>query len=260
MKPLLAVESHAVLAQLARSEVLLAFDFDGTLAPIVRRRDEAAMRHDTARLLARVCQLYPCAVISGRSRSDVAARLGAAPVKYVVGNHGLEPGAKLSACRREIARIRPLIEAALVHERGLEVEDKRYSLAVHYRGAPRTSVALSAILGVISALPLAMRVVRGKLVVNIVPAWAPHKGDALLRLLALEGAGAALYVGDDVTDEDVFQLDHSAGLVSARVGASRASSAAYVLRDQRAIDRLLTRLVELRGSWHTNQRMVDSLR
>ena len=70
MKHILAPENADVLAQLAWSHVLLAFDFDGTLAPIVEDRDRAAMRERTRGLLVRLCALYPCAVISGRSRGD----------------------------------------------------------------------------------------------------------------------------------------------------------------------------------------------
>lgn len=246
MKALLSPANRAVLARLAASRGLLAFDFDGTLAPIVRRRDAAAMRPGTARLFQRVCELYPCAVISGRSRGDVAARLGGAPVRYVVGNHGLEPGAALAACRRELGRARPLLEIALRRERGVELEDKRYSLAIHYRTSPRKGAARSIILGAVSSLPVPVRVVGGKSVINLIPAWAPHKGDALLRLVEREGAGTAFYVGDDVTDEDVFELDQGSRLITARVGVSRTSSAAYALQDQRAIDALLERLVDLR--------------
>jgi trehalose 6-phosphate phosphatase len=246
VKALLSSVNRAVLARLAASRGFLAFDFDGTLAPIVRGRDAAAMRPSTARLFLRVCELYPCAVISGRSRADVAARLGGAPVRYVVGNHGLEPGATLRACRLEMGRVRSLLEIALLGEPGVELEDKRYSLAVHYRMSPRRWRARSIILAAVSSLPLPLRVVGGKSVVNLVPVWAPHKGDAFLRLVALERAGTAFYVGDDVTDEDVFELDHGAGLISARIGRSRSSSAVYALQDQRSIDLLLETLVDLR--------------
>lgn len=254
MKALLSPANRAVLARIAASRSFLAFDFDGTLAPIVRRRAAAAMRPRTARLFVRICELYPCAVISGRSRGDVAARLGGARVRYVVGNHGLEPGATLEACRREMGRLRPLLRAALRGEPGVELEDKTYSLAIHYRMSPRRRAAHSIILGTLSSLPVPVRVVGGKSVINLVPAWAPHKGDAFLRLVDLEGAGIALYVGDDVTDEDVFELDRGVRLITARIGMSRTSSAAYALPDQRAIDVLLERLIDLRSEQRVDTR------
>jgi len=236
-----------VLAALAWARVLLAFDFDGTLAPIVADRDDAQMRPESAKLFEQVCALYPCAVISGRGRADVEARLGNAKVRYVVGNHGLEPGGSMPEFEEEIVATRALLEVALKGVQGIDLEDKRYSLAIHYRRARTKRASRDAILAAVKALPTSMRVVPGKLVINIVPARAPNKGDALLELRQLERADVAFYVGDDVTDEDVFRLDQPGRLITLRIGESRTSSAAYFLRSQRDIDRLLTRLAALRA-------------
>lgn len=247
MRHLLARDGRQLLAQLAYSNVLLAFDFDGTLSPIVADRAEARMRPRTAALLTEVARAYPCAVISGRARRDVASRLGGAGVRYVVGNHGLEPGGDMRAFDRIMRRARPALEAALAGLQGVEVEDKRYSLAVHYRHARSRRLARGAIAAAIEALPDRMRVVAGKLVVNVLPESAPNKGDALLELRGREGADLAFYVGDDVTDEDVFVLDEPGRLLSARVGRSARTAAAYFLRDQREIDVLLGLLSRLRA-------------
>ncbi len=82
---------------------------------------------------------------------------------------------------------------------------------------------------------------------NLLPAGAPDKGVALTRLRARERATVALYVGDDVTDEDVFRLGQPGRLLSVRVGRSRRSAASHYLRDQAEIDDLLARLVALRA-------------
>ena len=71
MKSLLAPQNRSVLRRLVRGRVLLAFDFDGTLAPIVADPPAARLRPRTRRLLAEVARKYPCVVISGRSRADV---------------------------------------------------------------------------------------------------------------------------------------------------------------------------------------------
>jgi trehalose 6-phosphate phosphatase len=247
VRHLLSADNQAVLAHLARSNALIAFDFDGTLASIVAERGRAALRPDTERLLARLCACYPCAVITGRSRADVLARLGSAAIKYAVGNHGLEPDDGPAGFEQTMAAIRPLIEAALVQHAGLDIEDKRYSLAVHYRNSPAKRRARAAIQRVVATLPVAVRLVPGKCVLNVIPHSAPHKGDALLQLRHREGAQIALYVGDDVTDEDVFQLEQQGSLVAARVGRSKSSAARYFLRDQGEIDALLARLVDLRS-------------
>lgn len=236
-----------MLAQLAWSRILLAFDFDGTLAPIVVQRDNAQMRQRTGELLAKVCTLYPCAVISGRSQGDVGSRISGSAVKYVVGNHGVEPGAGLGDFEQDVSRAREALEQSLAGWAGVEIENKQYSLAIHYRKSRNKQLARSAIHSSVSVLPVNMRIVPGKLVVNIVPERAPNKGDALLNLRASEHADTALYVGDDVTDEDVFKLDQPGRLLSVRVGESKCSAAGYFLRDQKEIDRLLGRLVALRG-------------
>lgn len=251
MKHLLARENAAVLAQLAFSKVLLAFDFDGTLAPIVESRGAAQMRASTRALFIEVCERYPCAVISGRSRDDVASRLGRAPVKYVVGNHGLEPSASLGEFEEQVATARMRLERSLADLPGLELEDKRYSLALHYRKSRQKRLARAAIHEAIARLPVPMREVAGKLVVNVVPRSGANKGDALLSLRATERADTALYVGDDVTDEDVFKLDQPGRLLTVRVGESRVSAAAYYLKNQQEIDRLLAKLVTLRGGGPT---------
>jgi trehalose 6-phosphate phosphatase len=243
---LLAEKNESVLAQLAWARVLVAFDFDGTLAPIVRDRDGARMRARTRRLFAKVCALYPCAVISGRSRRDVASRLEGAPVKYVVGNHGLEPAVGVGGFESDVATARASMTAALAAIPGVEVEDKRYSLAVHYRRARHKRAAREAIHAAVHALAVPMRIIGGKMVVNVVPDRAPNKGDALLHLRAQEKADTALYVGDDITDEDVFMLDQPGRILTVRIGASRSSAAQYFLRDQDEMDVLLGRLVQLR--------------
>jgi trehalose 6-phosphate phosphatase len=246
MRYLLARENAEVLAQFASSRALLAFDFDGTLAPIVSQREKARMRPSTGNLFAKLCKLYPCAVISGRSRRDVAERFSKIPVKYVIGNHGLEPGKQSKKLEREIARAHRDLDEALVGWGGIDIEDKCYSLSVHYRKSRRKTLARKAIYEAVAALPVPLRVVPGKLVINVIPKEAPNKGDALLELRTAEHADTALFVGDDVTDEDVFEIDQPGRLLSVRVGESKTSSAAYYLRNQQDIDRLLARLVELR--------------
>ncbi len=246
MRHLLGVAGRELLVQLAGAECLLAFDFDGTLAPIVARRDDARMRASTLRLFERVSARYPVAVISGRGRDDVISRLGDADVRWVVGNHGLEPGGDMRAFERVMARACPALTSALADVRGVDVEDKRYSLAIHYRSARNKRAAREAIARAVGSLPDPMRLIAGKLVVNVVPANAPDKGDALLALRARARADVALYLGDDVTDEDVFVIDEPGSLVSVRVGRSVRSAAPYFLRDQREIDVLLGLLAKAR--------------
>ncbi len=231
----------------ARARVLLAFDFDGTLSPIVAERGAARMRAPTRRLFNRVCTLYPCVVISGRSTADAAARVRGARVQSVVGNHGAESGSKMVRFEREVAAVLPALERALAAVQGVDVENKRYSLAIHYRKARRKKDALARILRALSRVAPEMRVVLGKAVVNAVPARAPHKGDALEKLRKKSGSACAIYIGDDVTDEDVFALHKPDRLLCIRVGRSAASEAEWYLRDQEEMDALLRLLIDTRA-------------
>jgi trehalose 6-phosphate phosphatase len=87
----------------------------------------------------------------------------------------------------------------------------------------------------------------GKLVVNLLVPDAPHKGLALERERAHFACDTVVYVGDDETDEDVFQLDRPGRLLSIRVGQKRSSAASYYIRNRAEIDRLLETLIALRG-------------
>ena len=169
------------------------------------------------------------------------------PVRHIIGNHGLEPGEHMSTFEAQVAMIRPRLEAALKGHAGVDIEDKRFSLALHYRRSRQKRTARHAIHNAVADLTVPMRVTAGKLVVNVIPERAPHKGDALVRLRAHEGADTAIYVGDDETDEDVFEIDQPGRLLSIRVGRSQSSSADYYLRDQREMDAFLTRLARLRA-------------
>ncbi|MCC6994573.1 MAG: trehalose-phosphatase [Deltaproteobacteria bacterium] len=245
MRALLTPGGRAALEAFTRTRPLLGFDFDGTLAPIVGRPAAARMRASTRALLAAVAARYPCIVISGRGRADVAARLTGLRLREVIGNHGAEPSRGARALLEVVAGWRPRLEAALHRYVGVTIEDKGYSLAVHYRHAPHPQRVRAAIRAAGARLG-EVRMVGGKRVVNLIPAQAPDKGMALERARVRLGCQTALYVGDDDTDEDVFGLGHPERLLTVRIGSKRASQAEYYLDDQRAIDDLLRLLLDSR--------------
>lgn len=245
MKDILSGANADVLQQFAWSKVLVAFDYDGTLAPIVRDPNQAAMRAPTRRLLGQLAERYPCIVISGRSRPDVGRWLGGIPLQQIVGNHGIEPWQATRPLMDEVARCAPLLDGCLSSLRGVRIENKAYSLSVHYRHSREKKKALAAILAAADGLG-PVRVIGGKQVVNILPLGAPHKGMALEKERERLGCDTAIYVGDDQTDEDVFALDQPGRLLTIRVGSKRASQAAYYVRNQAAVDDLLARLLSLR--------------
>jgi trehalose 6-phosphate phosphatase len=238
--------NHHLLAMFARSNVLLAFDYDGTLAPLVDAPARATMRASTRRLLRRVSTLYPCVVITGRAKADALGRLGNIEVCRVVGNHGAEPSPHRSPVRRRVQQWLPLLKARLSRRQGVVIEDKGFSVAVHYRQARQRHSTRRAVLAAARTLT-DVRLVGGKLVVNLLVPDAPHKGLALERERSHFACDTVIYVGDDETDEDVFQIDRPGQLLSIRVGRKRASAAPYYIRNQGEIDRLLDTLVAVRG-------------
>jgi trehalose 6-phosphate phosphatase len=243
--PLLSPVASAVIEQLARARALLAFDFDGTLAPIVEDRTQAEMRCETRALLRAAALLYPCAVVSGRTRADVAARVRDVPLVAVVGCHGAEPGfgpLDRSLARR-VASWRAALERSLRGYEGIEIEDKRFSLALHHRRARSWRDAERDARSAASALDGAV-VFGGIAAVNVVPEDAPTKGDAIRELCARLGTRAAMYVGDDRTDEEAFRSD--AVGVAVRVGPAAETAAAYAIPEQRDLDDLLRALIDAR--------------
>src|SRR6186997_3087341 len=101
MPNILAARHLHTLASFAASNVLVAFDYDGTLAPLAPEPRLARMRMPTRRLLAAVARRYPCAVISGRSRDDLTLHVGRTVVQ-LSGNHGLEPWAQRPRYRAQV--------------------------------------------------------------------------------------------------------------------------------------------------------------
>lgn len=247
MRHILSAEHREWLRQLAWADALLAFDFDGTLAPIVPDPAEAHPRPSTRELLVRLCEAYPCAVISGRGHADLAARLQGIPLHAVVGNHGLDPRVSPSSLADAVASWRPALEALEAQHPGVLVEDKRFSIAVHYRKSREKKRALAAIRDAVARLG-PHRAVYGNQVVNLLPPGAPNKGTALEALRARLHCDTALYVGDDTTDEDVFALDQPGRLLSIRVGRNPDSRAAFFVEDQRQVDALLEALLEERAA------------
>jgi trehalose 6-phosphate phosphatase len=242
MKYLLAKTCLPIATGLARERTLCAFDFDGTLSPIVDHPRLAIMRARTENLLRRLAVLYPCIIVSGRARSDVLEKLSGINVAQVIGNHGAETEGAIESSQ-QIEQWRAALELELEPVSGVWVEDKGMSLAVHYRQSIEKRDARRRILAAARKLNVA-HVFGGKQVVNLVVTGAPNKGDALAAERDRLGCNWVLYVGDDANDEDAFGM--SGNLVSVRIGQKLRSRARYYLRAQTEIDELLELLIRLR--------------
>ncbi|MCC2679566.1 MAG: otsB [Pseudobdellovibrio sp.] len=246
MIPLLSKNSLVLLESFSFTRTLYAFDFDGTLAKIVTKPENAFMTKTTESLLEELSTLAPVAIVSGRSINDLKKRVHFNP-QFLVGNHGLEGLGNNNAsltkaqavCSQWVQKLKKM-----KFESGVEIEEKTYSLALHYRQARNKTNAKKQLLQSIAELTPEARVITGKSVYNLLPPGTLHKGAAMLHLIEKSSAKHAFYIGDDDTDEDIFSVEYSAGqLMTVRVGQKKTSHAKFYIDRQAEINRLLKILI-----------------
>jgi trehalose 6-phosphate phosphatase len=247
MRHLFLHAGRAALVTVLAGRPLLAFDFDGTLAPIVAHPDDARVTRAVSERLAQLAVLRPVAIITGRAVEDVRPRLGFEP-QYIVGNHGAEDPesdariemAALEGFRRQLAADEETLRGA-----GVTVEDKGYSIALHYRLAPDRAAAQRCIETLLRDLNPGLHFFGGRCIANVAVAGAPDKGDAVATLVSRSGSDAAFFVGDDVNDEAVFARAEPNWL-TVRIGRDDPLSKAEFFLDSHAeVATLLQLLLEL---------------
>jgi trehalose 6-phosphate phosphatase len=248
MKLLFSSVGLNALHSVARSPALYAFDYDGTLSPIVQNSKHAEIPEETLALLRALSARAPVAIITGRRLQDLKQRLGFRP-RYLVGNHGVEGLGLSSRQLREAISLSKRwtrqLNLLLAAERanGVEVENKKYSISIHYRRAKSRRGASAKIRAALKTLEPKARLVPGKCVVNVVPFGFPDKGTALLKLLKMAKLKSALYAGDDLTDENVFRLPNRK-ILTLRIGKDSRSRAKFYISRQSEINRVLKSLVQ----------------
>lgn len=234
------------------SRILLMLDFDGTLAAIVPRPEDArvpAATMETLHALQR-CPRVTMAAISGRGVRDVRRLLGLEGVHYF-GSHGreriragssaVETGPRGRAAIRAVCR---RLAEDLAQVEGFEIENKSLSAAAHYRNTrprdrPRIERAVRAAVAADPSLTMAS----GKMVYDITPSDGIDKGTAVLAL-AKETGGLPIYFGDDTTDESAFGA-LAPPAVTVFVGPpSRTTLARYRVADPADVGRSLALILD----------------
>jgi trehalose 6-phosphate phosphatase len=239
-----------VVESLSFTRTLYAFDYDGTLAPIVAKPEDAKAAVGTEKLLNELSQVAAVAIISGRSISDLRTMIDFKG-KHLIGNHGLERegarresnGKAASTCTAWVKQLKKGW-GSLKSDKGVFIEDKAFSLALHYRGSRNKKKARLELLKRVGQLKPTPRLILGKCAMNLLPTGGPHKGMALLETMMKLNVKCAFYIGDDDTDEDVFSLpDHR--IISVRVGMKKASQAQFFIKRQSEMNKLLKKLISL---------------
>ncbi len=251
----LPVELRRALVRLARTpRLLVACDYDGTLAPIVEDPDCALPRPESVTALRALASLTATtvAVISGRALRDLATLSRLPAEVHLVGSHGsefdvgfvhaLEPAAR--TLREEL---HTELERLLADAKGVSLEAKPASVAVHVRRAePEVG---ERVFSAVRAGPCTwdgVQVTEGKSVIELAVVQT-DKGHALDLLRHQAGASAAVFLGDDVTDEKAFA--RLAGPdIGVKVGAGE-TLADYRVESTADITMALALLVEERRTW-----------
>ncbi len=241
----------------------LLLDFDGTLAPIAERPDLAripeATRSSLRELAVRPGGLV--AILSGRAIDDVRSLVGLESL-YYAGNHGLEiagPGGvyfeEPTACvlRDRLADRTRDLRRRIEDLPGVEVEAKGLTTSVHYRRAdPGLWEAVGdRVAAIVPPGDPSFAIHAGKCVHEVRPRAGWGKGHAaawLLRRLGRAG-DIPLFLGDDLTDEDVFIALSERG-VTARVGPFVRTHARYRVDGTEEVARCLSWLVHRERSRH----------
>src|ERR1700726_923893 len=219
-----------VVSELARrlNECAILLDIDGTLLDLAPTPREVWVPPGLTNTLNRLLEKTSgaLALVSGRSLNDID--LIFAPDQYpVVGGHGAET--RVSGDSEAVATHAPPMNKELKRRLaaiaklspGILLEDKGYSLALHYRLAPHAEQAIYAAVALIRAeLPDApIEVMPGKCVCEIKPSGF-NKASGVVELMSHEPfrGRRPIFIGDDVTDESVFAIMPDLGGLAFSVG------------------------------------------
>jgi trehalose-phosphatase len=233
----------------ARDRRLAIFlDYDGTLTPIVSRPEQATLSISTRQILRELADLVPVAILSGRDLDDVRRLVDIDRIVYA-GSHGFDiagPRGLRKQVATEFLSILDLAEKELKEKlagiSGALVERKRFSIAAHYRNVAESDVSkVEQAVNKVAADHGDLRRIDNKKIYELQPNIDWNKGKAVLWLLqALELDGVfSIYIGDDLTDEDVFRAlkERGAGIVVNK--QPRLTAARYALNDPVEVERFL---------------------
>jgi len=234
--------------------LVVACDYDGTLAPIVEVPSEARPLREGMVALRALSELSntEVLVVSGRSLADLDTLAHFPESVHLVGSHGSEfdAGFVTSLSEQQIAlrdRVLDAMREAAERGEGFRVESKPASVAFHYRQAdPGLAERVVGELerGIASEPGVAIK--RGKMVLELAVVET-SKGTALETMRHRLGADAVVFFGDDVTDEDAFRVLCGPD-VGVKVGEGE-TAAGWRVDSPEEVARCLAHLAELRESW-----------
>lgn len=252
---------EGIAGSLEHKRPAIFLDYDGTLTPIVSQPEDAILSEGMRSVLSDLATLCTVAIVSGRDRNDVEPLVGLEGLVYA-GSHGFDikgpDGLRLEheggrECLPDLEQAEAELGARLSSVAGARVERKRFAIANHYRNVGESDVPqVEQAVSEVAALHERLRISGGKKVLELRPDIQWDKGRAvlwLLEALGLDGGGVLpFYVGDDVTDEDAFEVLSTRGLGVLVGSPEYKTNATYGLRDTAEVQRFLQKLINwLRG-------------
>ncbi len=235
--------------------LVLLFDYDGTLVPIVEHPRLATLPPSTRHLLERLAgRPRVClGIVSGRSVDDLKEMVSL-PDIYYAGTSGLEVEVfgvrivhpQVRPAERRMARVAERLRDLVAAFSGAWVEDKKLGLTVHYRGIAEEQIpALKAqVQSLLDSLAEPLRAVPGPMAVEITPELGWTKGTAARTILQHLGSerAAVVYAGDGANDVEAFQVVAASGGYAVGIGPDAPPVARYRLPDSAALVRFLGKL------------------
>lgn len=184
--------------------LLVACDFDGTLAPIVDDSHTARAIPESLEALRDLAHLpdTTVAVISGRTHRELHERFGTDGF-VLIGEHGADRGEPSPEESPALRQARRLVESAVDRTPGATVEHKGRSVAFHHRRAADGAEAVADLRSRASGID-GLSMMEGKAVLELSVSHET-KGTALGTLREALAVDAVVFIGDDVTDETVFE-------------------------------------------------------
>jgi trehalose-phosphatase len=195
-------------------------------------------------------------IVSGRDFNNLRLNIGIDGLLYA-SNHGFKIQGRFmqfeipvpAYARKTLSAFCLRLAGKIGRMEGVLLERKKFSIALHYRLVPAENLpllktAFRELFESYRQCGLEMRM--GKKIIEVMPAIAWNKGKAVLRILGevkalRDRAVLTIYIGDDITDEDVFKVLHARD-ISVKVGVSKATSANYRLAGPQEVSRFLTLL------------------
>jgi trehalose-phosphatase len=247
--------------------IALFLDYDGTLTPIRRVPSAAVLSPEATDILRRIARLRGTSVtlVTGRALTDIQKLI---PIEAIciAANHGfhlLQDGSEWihpDAIRfiRDLNHLQTLLRNSMEEFPRAAVENKQFTLSVHYRNvtAQKVKPLLALVKKTVRSYDPSLVLTRGKKVLEVRPSVVWGKGKAVLKILKTLGRSGRplpVFIGDDVTDEDVFHALRTKG-ITVRVGRSRETAAKYFVKDVDEVLQLLRTLIALRTSGSARQR------